>query len=785
MSRSDARAWFAPARSWALGVALVGSALWLASIFDKHYPLREWLFFRYLVSWAGALAFGLASLSVGNLVVTALSRPGERQDGHVTLSFATGVYVFFLLTFLVGLVHGFGPLSFVLIPVALFAVGAKQLVRDLLAWRVRRRGLPWFEPLSSAEAVAFAFGAVALVFLYVPTLIPENTAYDARWYHLGLAEHYAAAKGIERFPEGPVFAAVPHLSSVLYAWAFLLPGSELFDRVELAAHVEFLIFLFTLPGIPALVRYLVPDARARATWIALFFFPAMFLYDASLFVASDHIAALWSIPTYLMMARAWPDLRASSCLLFAVQAAGLAMSKYTAPLAAIFPVLALLGRAVWLGVARFRRTTPGNAWLLGPATALIAGLVLTAPHWLKNWCWYGDPLYPVLHRHMNPRPWVLEGPLWYAMYDVESWSVKGPLAVKLQAVWRGLREYSYGLYNWADFHGTFPIVGSLFTFGLVALPFLRGTRRLLALIAAGHVGIAVWALMFAHDRYLQPLIPYMAAAIAAMAILVHRTGRVARVGLWLLGGVQLVWGLDMVFWPLHKMTGKSGMALASDFFGQAYQKQFEPRTKPFEDYARIGESLPDGSKILLHHEHVRLGLKHRTIWDWPHFQFGISYGSFGSSRDLHRWLRENGVTHVVYQGERIYGDDSIAGDLIFHTYVKQHLIRVHSISGRTVGELPEEAPDAERPTVFYFGCGAGPASGLYRLPDLSASPLTAPGFPAKPPPEPRTPLTGDPSPLVDAADRAVVENRCPSPPVLAGFVRVAESERLSYYARQN
>jgi hypothetical protein len=784
MSSSKSSAWLARGRSAALGVALTVATVWLASIFNPHYPVREWLFFRYLVSWAGALAFCLAALSVGNLVVSALSRPGERQDGHITVSFATGVYCFFVATFVTSLLHGLRPAAFVLIPVALFAIGAKQLARDLLEWRRSRAGRPWFEPLRPSEVLAFAFGAVALVFLYVPTLLPENTAYDTRWYHLGLAEHYVAARGIERLPEGPVFATVPQLATVLYAWAFLLPGSQLFDRVELAAHLEFVIFLFTLPGIPALVRYLVPDARARSSWVALFFFPAIFLYDASLYVASDHVAALWSIPTYLMMARAWPDLRPSACLLFALQAAGLAMSKYTAPLAAVFPVLALLGRAVWLFSARLRGNSASNAWVLGPATALVSGFVLTAPHWLKNLVWYGDPLYPILHRHLEVRPWVPEGPLWYAQYDIESWAVKGPLDVKLQTVWRGLRDYSYGIYNWPDFHGSFPIVGSLFTFGLVSLPFLRGTRRVWALIVAGHVGIACWALMFAHDRYLQPLLPWMAAAIAALAILVYRTGKLARIGLFLLGGVQLVWGMDMVFWPLHKMTAKSGMAMASDFFGQAYAKQFEPRTRPFDDFARIGEALPDGSKILLHHSHVRLGIKHQTVWDWPHFQFGISYGSFRSSRDLDRWLRDNGVTHVVYQGDRTFGDESLAGDLIFHTYVKQHLANVKSIQGRVVGELPREPPPAERSTVFYFGCDSGPASGLYQLSDLAASPMAPPGFPAKPPPEPRRPLTADPTPLLEAADRAIVDSRCPDAPELRGFDRVARSDRLTYFARE-
>jgi hypothetical protein len=774
---------FERARGWLLGGALALSAIGLASIFDEHYPVREWLFFRYLVSWLGALAFCLSSLSVGNLVVSALSRPGERQDGHVTLSFATGVYVFFLLTFTVGLLHGFGPAAFVLIPVALFAVGAKQLARDLIAWQQRRAGRPWFEPFRTSEALGLGFGVVALLFLYVPTLIPENTAYDTRWYHLGLAEHYVAAGAIERLPEGPVLATVPHLASVLYAWAFLLPGSQLFDRIELAAHLEFVIFLFTLPGIPVLVRYLVPDARARLSWVALFFFPAIFLYDASLLVAADHIAALWAIPTYLMMARAWPELRPSACLLFALQAAGLAMTKYTAPLAAIFPVLALLGRAVWLAYLRLRRRSSSNTWLLGPAAAFVAGLVLTTPHWLKNWSWYGDPLYPILHRHTNPRPWTPEGPLWYAMYDVESWAARGPLPVKLRAIWRGLWEYSYGVYNWPDFHGSFPIVGSLFTFGLVALPFLRGTRRLLALIAAGHLGIACWAVLFAHDRYLQVLVPWMAAVIAALAILAYRAGWAARAGLFLLGGVQLVWGLDMVFWPLHKMTGKSGMALASDFFGQAYTKQFEPRTRPFRDLASIGEALAKGSKILLHHEHVRLGLEHEVVWDWPHFQFGLSYGSFGSSRELHRWLRDNGVTHVVYQPNRIHGDESLAGDLIFHTYVHQQLINVRSIHGRMVGEVPQRQPQAERPTVFYFGCSSGPANGLYELSDLAASPLTPPGFPAKPPPSPRRALSGDAAPLLEAADRAIIDQRCPNAPEPAGFERVANSDRRGYFAR--
>lgn len=773
------------ARTWLVGVALTISALWLCTIFDDHVPLEQWLFFRYAGCWLVAGAFCLSSLSVGNRIVRALSTPGEQLDGQITLSFATGAYVFFLATFLVGLFGGLNKTSFVLIPVVLFAVGARELARDLLSFHARRFGRPWFEPLSAAECVGLAGGTIALFLLYVPALIPENTAYDARWYHLGLAEHYAAAGAIARFPEGNVFGVIPHLATVLYAWAFLTPGATLFDQVEICAHLEFVFFLFTLGGIPVLVRYLVPGGRARMAWVALFFFPAIFLYDASLLVAADHVAALWAVPTYLMMARAFRDLRPSTCLLFSIQVSALALTKYTAPIAAIFPVLALLFRGVWLGATALRsRSAPSRTWLYGLAAALFSGLALTAPHWLKNWVWYGDPMYPILSRHFSPRPWIAEAPRWFAAYQAENWTAKGDAEAKLRAVLRAFGDYSLAIYNWPDFHGAFPIVGSLFTFGLVAVPLLRGTRRVFWLVVTVHVGLVFWALYFAHDRYLQTLVPLMAAGIAGLSILAWRTGLPARAAVVLLGGVQLVFSLDMPFWPLHKMTGKAGMALASEFFGQAYDKRFGARTRAFDALASIGEALPRGSKIVLHHEHVRLGLRHETIWDWPRFQFGISYGAEGSSREVYRLLKSYGATHVVWSPEQAYGDDSLAGELVFHSFVR-HLVNVRSIRGRSVGELPRREPPRERQLVLYYGCSGGLQSGLYRVSDLAASPLTAPGFPLAPDPPPRRVWSAPGEALIDEVDRAIVDRRCAGAPALEGFERVARQGSREFLARRD
>lgn len=577
-------------RSWLLLGVLLSSTWWMAHAFGQHYAIEQWLFFRYARCWLITAVYCLASLSVGHRIVVAFSRPGERQDGHVTLSFSTGMLAFFLLTYLVGILRGYGTVAFFGIPAVLLLVGAPRLFRDLWAFWQRHRGT-WFRPLSAGEALGAGAGAIALTLLYVPLLIPENTAYDTRWYHLGLAEHYAAAGGLVRLPEGPLFGTIPQLATVVYTWVFLLPGSELFDRVVLAGHIEFAIFLFTLGGVPALVRALVPGVRARMAWIAVFFFPSIFLYDATLTVAADHIAALWVIPAYLTFLRVWRDLRPEASALFVAQLCGLVLTKYTTLTVVAFPILAYLARAAQLAWAQIRGRG-GGTWAKGALTAVGVGAVLSSPHWLKNLIWYGDPVYPILRHHLSVRPWTSDSEHLYRVYESVAWMARGSTFDKAQGAWHALYNYSLALYNWADFHGLFPIFGSLFTFGLLALPFLPRARRIWPLVVATHLGIVIWFLLFHHDRYLQSLLPWMAAAIAAMAALAWRAGLAARLGVVVLGGTQLVWGLDMIAWPIHHMTGKSSLSLVSDFFSKSYQKDFAARTRPFEDLVSIGRALP-------------------------------------------------------------------------------------------------------------------------------------------------------------------------------------------------
>jgi len=759
---------------WLVLAALAGSTYVLAGIFHEQSPLQNWLFWRYAGVWLCCAAFAAACFSVGNLIVHHLSEADEPKTGHFTLSFAAGVFAFFLLTSLAGFLHGFGKVSFVLIPAALFAVGAKQLWRDLPRLRESARSGGW--ALSPVEVAAFALGALGLTVIYLNVLVPDNASYDTRWYHLAIAEHYAAAGGIIRSVEGNVTVTLPQLTSILASWAFCIPWGGLFERYELAAHLEFVLFLATLPGVVALVRSLVPGVSARWAWLAMLAFPSLFVYDSSLHGGADHVAALFAIPTYLSLLRAWKSLPLRACLLLAISVCGLLMSKYTAAAAAAGPVVALTLRGIWLTVSQLRGRVRLSA-LRSLGATLGAGLLLTTPHWLKNLIWHGDPLYPILHRYFKVRPWNDEGDFFFAVYQEQQFVPTGTLQHKLIGMLKALYDHSYALYNWSDFHGHYPVFGSLFTFSLVALPFLRGTKRTWALVAMTHLGIVVWYWISNAERYLQCLLPWMAAVVASIGILAWRSGWPARVGFLGLTGLQLVWGSDMPFWPLHRMTGKSPVGLANEFFAQGYGNGGEGRTKPFEDFAALGRGLPPGSKVLVHHEHLHLGLGTMAVSDSTRMAYGINYGELGSAAAVHALFRRYGITHVVWEPRVIYGDESVAGDLVFHAYAATWQT-VGKSGSRHIAALPAEAPPPREATVFAFYCGGSYTAGLYPLSALRLSTYPLRGKKTRFP-VPQQPYTaGDPLPH---AGYAVVNDNCPGAPRMKGYTQIAAQGSVRYY----
>lgn len=247
---------FRSIKNAALGVVLAGCAAYFLSTVHQHYAVWDWLVWRYIGYWLASAVWALSCLGYGLLVLRVL-RVDLREDDSWVLAFPLGVFVFHLLVFLVGLAQLLRPAAFVCLPLVGVAAGGQELLKQLNKCRSQRRTLQY-----SALPV-FVYGLYGVALLYFQLLTPETFSYDARWYHLPIAQQYAADGAVRAWPEGWWLAAYPHLSSYLYAWAFLLPGSAIFDRYELSAHMEVMIFLATIGSIPALVRRLVPATQAK------------------------------------------------------------------------------------------------------------------------------------------------------------------------------------------------------------------------------------------------------------------------------------------------------------------------------------------------------------------------------------------------------------------------------------------------------------------------------------------------------------------------------------------
>jgi len=561
-----------------------------------------------------------------------------------------------------------------------------------------------------------------------------------------------------RFPEGPAVETVSHLATWLYAWAFQLPWGGFEDRLLLARHVELLAILFTMGGLPALARALAPSAagRLRGAWVAFFLFPSIFVYDTAPLGAADHVAALWTVPVCLSLARFWRSWAARDGVLLGSMIGGLLLTKYPA-VALVAPVGVIL-----LGGAVRRATTGAGAWR--PAarglSACAATIVLvTTPHWLKNLVFYGSPLYPALCGRLRCDPWTPSSPAWVARYVSESVDVAGDRPVTVGNALRALVDFSYGAYTWPDFHGLTPAFGSLFTACLIVLPFLRGTRRLWLAVAGAHAAVLLWFVTAHQERYLVPLVPLLAAAVAATVSLAFRQGtRPARAAVVLLVAAQAVGAAAIPFLPTHRAHQQSPLGRGIAYLGLTTRAERAAHLGSFVDWQEIGAALPRDAVVLLHRNYLHLGIARRVVSDVVPHQFGLDYAALGSTEALHRRLRAWGVTHVAWADDQP-DQDSLAGELLFRAYARLGggAGPRATLHGWTIAPLPAEAPADPGSAVLDVSCADPARTGLYAWSDLSA-PEPPVGRP-RPRPAPRETAL-DARQLLERASYVVVDGPC-------------------------
>jgi hypothetical protein len=733
------------ARTIGLVATLLAGAALFAVVVGRHYPLEDWLFWRYLGYWVAALFWASCCAASGYSLLTWFLPAGLSMGERLSLGFVVGVFAFSLAIFFVGLLGGLGAITFFALPLAFLAGGAPRLVRDAATWWKSRefRETPSFDP---RFLPVLALGFVGAGVLYFQLLSPETFSYDARWYHIPIAQRFALAGKIARFEEGLWFAAYPLLTSYLDTWAFLTPSVLLFDRLELCAHIEFVLFLATLAQVPLLVRQLVPGSRASFAWVAFFLFPQIYLYDSNLSADADHVAAIFAIPIALTFFRAWHAFRPRMVALFALFISGAFLTKYTAISIILPPAVALVVRGTWLAL-RERRPVRWQALSL----LVVLPIFVTATHWLRNWIWFGDPIFPMLHRFFPVHPWnpdaevpidALEKIVQHAPRNLEG------LGQALAAT----VSFSFVVHDWPVLHHDVPLFGSIFTLTLPCLFFVRGARRIVWLYVGSMCAVILWFLLIQQERYLQVVLPWMVAATAACLMRIWEVGWSARLALAPLVALQLVWGGDVPFFRTHNEIHDSPFRVVAQFLASGFEK-VPDRFNVYEPLATLGKTMPVDAVVVAHDLNRPLGIDRQWVSDSSQTRF--SYGLLRTPAAIDRELKALGVTHLIWP-DHVPQVDSLAGELSFLRYALRYTSNRTGVSGYSVGRLPPQSPsDGDVDSrVALFGCGAPYRTGWYAL-----SQLTLPCVDPGPAPPPRGELADTSSALANA-DMIVVDGSC-------------------------
>lgn len=688
------------------------------------YPIGDWLFWKLGAMWAWGLYLSAACVSAGFWALTRLFRVSDLPTLEtVVQSAALGLVVFVLGMFAGGVLRQYHAAFAVLWPSVMLACGARPLLgfarARLAAFRSSARPRA---PLSDAVALlAAVYGLFGLIFLYLGVMTPESINFDASWSHLTIAADYARKGRIIPF-DGDYTRNFPHLASFVHTWPMIVPSFGIFTQPPIrwmfALHLEFFFFLWTLAGVAAMASWLLGTARARGTWASFALFPAIFVYDCNLGGAADHYLAFFAPPLFLAAVRAAlpaepPAFAPRASALCGVFAAAALFTKYQA-LYLLFGVAVVYG-GIWLAAAA-RKLRGGRAaagalpWptlIRGPLAALAAFALVLAPQLLKNTVYYRNPVYPFAQDVFPSRPTTPGAAYLYEwLFKDYAWRPHGGLvqtlgeAVSVSFGWSFLPHYSFTHYV--------PDGGALFTLCLPMALFLRSPRRIWLGYAAAMAAFFAWGMIFRVDRHLQTFMPLVWATTAAVLVRAWELGGLARVGLGLLCGLQVIWGGDAAFYSGHER-----FKAAIDLVRSGYEGRAATRFDGYRATDRaIGAALPQDARVVLHMYRPNLGIDRDLVLDWAGQQALIFYEDLHGPRGLYEHYKDRGITHLLWiPGRRPASTKQ--EDVLFTDFVHRFARNKRRFGAEELSAMPEGPPPPDAPyRVLSLGL-EGYADGLY------------------------------------------------------------------------
>ena len=691
-----------------LGLILgVAAALVVAQAGNAIYPLRDWLFWQYGAVWLWLLLFSASCASFGQLLLVRVFRQGDLPPlESAVLSMVLGTLSFVMGMYAAGALGLFQAWFAVVLPLALWLPGFGSGLRLWhRLWRMLAPGA-----LGPAATVAMIFGCCCLGSTYLRILTPDALGYDSLWFYSKIAQDYARWGHIGAFP-GDYASELPHLSSLLYTWGYLLPGLHLTLRWVFAMHMEMCLLLWTLAGIAAAVARMVEPPRPRMTWAVFFLFPGSFVF--ALWGTGDHVTAFFAIGTALALLLAISSPTCAAFALLAVPIAGGFLTKYQVIYLAVPALAVALGAwamairpSHWRSFAAEKR----RDLLWAPVALGLTFALLVLPHLLQNILFHRNPVYPLMQRlFTHSVPVVPNGALYFdhGMYPGHL-VPHGTFFEKLVQALRFLGTPMLEPHSWTT------AACSPFVLLLPALLFLPRRRASVALAVVGLGALIVWGMLLFDMRHIETFAPVLVAVTASIIVRLWRLGVLARFGLVPMLVMQLAWGIDCAFSDASPGIDSSVRLIRKGLEG----KGVAALDDYLREYVALGRAVPENSKLVIHTFGVALGINRDIFMDSPGFQGQIYYGALRTPRELYDRFRELGVTHLVHTPHGGFPSPTKQEDILFHGLAAQYGAKMGAFGHLYLTGMPAEPPPVEAPYRVLCSGLADVADGFYPIEEL-------------------------------------------------------------------
>lgn len=233
--------------------------------------------------------------------------------------------------------------------------------------------------LSAGESAALLFMLLASAALGVIAFTAAPNTWDSLTYHLSRIMHWQQDRSLAFYAT----AIQRQLSFGPLAEMAMLQFQVLSGTDRLVNFVQFASMLGCAIGGSLIAERLGGDVRAQTlSALASMTLPMGVLQATS--TQNDYVVALWCL-SFVAFTLVPPDQADTRCHAL-MSGATLGLAVLTKATALLF--LAPMG--IWYAVRVFRRFGPG-AWR-PLATVCIVALMILAPHSLRNWDLYGNPL---------------------------------------------------------------------------------------------------------------------------------------------------------------------------------------------------------------------------------------------------------------------------------------------------------------------------------------------------------------------------------------------------------